>query len=68
MRRFVRDGGGLVASFETSLYDENFQRRSDFALADVLHAHYKTTHPVQMRSESINLTIDADHPKSSTIR
>ena len=35
---------------------------SDFALADVLHAHYKSTHPVQLRSENIFLTIDADHP------
>jgi hypothetical protein len=62
VRRFVRAGGGLVASFETSLYDENFARRPDFALADVLHAHYKATHPVQLRSENISLTIDADHP------
>ena len=47
VRRFVRQGGGLVASFETSLYDENFHRRPDFALADVLHAHYVGVHPVQ---------------------
>ena len=62
VRRFVRQGGGLVASFETSLYDEKFQRSSDFALADVLHAHYVATHPVQLRSDNIYLTIDADHP------
>ena len=62
VRRFVLQGGGLVASFETSLYDENFARRSDFALSDVLHAHYRKTHPVQLRSENIYLTIDSDHP------
>jgi hypothetical protein len=62
VRRFVRQGGGLVASFETSLYDDKFARRSDFALADVLHAHYRATHPVQLRSDNIYLTIDADHP------
>ena len=43
VRRFVRDGGGLVATHETSLYDEKGQRRKDFALADVLGVHYKTT-------------------------
>jgi hypothetical protein len=62
VRRFVRGGGGLVASFETSLYDEKFERHPDFALADVLHAHYVATHPVQLRSDNIFLTIDADHP------
>jgi hypothetical protein len=62
IRRFVRQGGGLVASFESSLYDENFLHRQDFALADVLHAHYVKTHPVQLRTENLYLTIDADHP------
>lgn len=38
VRRFVREGGGLVATYETSLYDETGQARTDFALADVLKA------------------------------
>ena len=40
VRRFVKAGGGLVATFETSLYDEHYQKRSDFALADLFHAQY----------------------------
>lgn len=43
VRRFVRGGGGLLASHETSLFDEKGQRRPDFALADVLGVHYQGT-------------------------
>lgn len=35
IRDYVRRGGSLMASFETSLYDENLQPRSDFALGDL---------------------------------
>jgi len=35
VRRFVRAGGGLLATYEASLYDENGRKRDNFGLADV---------------------------------
>ena len=53
VRRFVRDGGGLLATHETSLLDEKGQRRVDFALADVLGVHYQNTLPAASRTVSL---------------
>ena len=36
LRAFVKDGGSLVATYETSHYDEWGVKRSDFGLADLL--------------------------------
>ena len=48
LKRHVSRGGALIATGETSLYDERGSRRNDFALADVLgvHAEDKKTRPV----------------------
>jgi hypothetical protein len=62
VRRFVKAGGGLVATYETSLYDADFKRRADFALADLFRAKYIGTNVVQQRTEQLSLTLDADHP------
>ena len=38
IREYVRAGGAVVATFETSLFDDTGVRRKDFALADVFGA------------------------------
>ena len=62
VRRFVRAGGGLVASYETSLYDAAYRRRADFALGDLFHARYVASHPVTQRTEAVPLSIESAHP------
>ncbi len=38
IRDYVQSGGGLVATYETSLYDSDLQRRDDYGLSDVFGA------------------------------
>ena len=40
IKRFVENGGGLVMTYATSLYDEHGNRRSDFALGDIAKIKY----------------------------
>ena len=40
LRRFVQNGGALIATGRSGLYDEWGKPRSDFALADLLGCHY----------------------------
>ncbi len=44
IRKYVNNGGGLVATGETSRYDLNGQPREDFALADLIAAHAVRIH------------------------
>ena len=39
LKAFVDNGGSLLATFETSMYNERNERRPDFGLADVFGIH-----------------------------
>src|SRR5215471_6431501 len=43
IRRFVEGGGSILATYQTSLYDENGEPRSDFGLADVFGVRWRKT-------------------------
>ncbi|KPL22381.1 MAG: hypothetical protein AMS23_08010, partial [Bacteroides sp. SM1_62] len=40
IRDYVKRGGSLLATFETSLYDEHGKKRSDFGLGDIFGVSY----------------------------
>ena len=56
IRQFVERGGSVVATFETSLYDEWGARRANFGLASLLGVHYggKTEGPMLNSYLSLN--------------
>src|SRR6202044_156426 len=59
LRGFVEQGGGLVASYETSLYDEWGVRRADFGLAAIFGASYAGKVQENMLNSYLNLEKDA---------
>ncbi|MBN1396310.1 MAG: beta-galactosidase trimerization domain-containing protein [Pirellulales bacterium] len=59
IRKFVADGGGLVATYETSLYDEKGKPRDNLGLADVFGVEYVRTLPPAKR----RIRPAAEHPR-----
>ena len=62
VRTFVREGGGLVATCETSLFDDIGRPRRDFALADVFGVGYRG-HPADRKDKpalDANFAVVAD--------
>ncbi len=61
VEQFVAAGGGLVATGESSLYDEEGARRDDFALADVLGVHARWRHHRHADPASANWDAQEGH-------
>ena len=63
LREFARNGGSLLATFETSLYDEKGNRRDNFGLADLFGVSYGKQVEGPMQNSYLSLKSDADTNK-----
>lgn len=55
---YVRNGGGLVASLDVSLFDEFGNPRNNFALSDVLGADYRGLPLIALAKENNDLDVN----------
>jgi hypothetical protein len=65
LREYVRRGGSIVATYETSLYDEWGARRQDFGLSDVFGASFGGSVDARMQNSYLRLEADGSgrrHP------
>jgi hypothetical protein len=58
LRKFVKQGGNILATFETSLYDQDGKRRSDFGLADLFGLSYDDAVEGPMQNSYLKLKKD----------
>ena len=58
LRKFVSDGGNILATFESSLYDEQGKQRLDFGLADLFGVSYNQGVEGPMQNSYLRLNAD----------
>ena len=68
LREFVNGGGGLIATYETSLYEPGGERRNDFLLSDLFGASYRGISPgpiagnIRETMSNSYLRLNEEHP------
>jgi hypothetical protein len=60
IRKFVNEGGNLIATYESSLYDEKGKLRRDFGLAELFGCHFKEK--INTRKDCYQYISDKNHP------
>jgi len=58
LRQYVKSGGSLVATFETSLYDQDGKRRQNFGLTDLFGVSYNDRVEGPMKNSYLRLKSD----------
>ncbi|HLL96341.1 MAG TPA: alpha-amylase family protein, partial [Spirosoma sp.] len=67
LEEFVKNGGSIVATFETSLYDEDGKQRPDFGLASLFGVSYDQTVEGPLRNSYLQLRPDAGNSQTRQI-
>ncbi|RRA97648.1 alpha-amylase family protein [Larkinella rosea] len=67
LQAFVDSGGSLVATFETSLYNEEGQQRPDFGLAGLFGVSYSQNVEGPLRNSYLQLRHDAKNSQNRLI-
>lgn len=60
LRDFVSNGGSILATFETGLYNERGELRNDFALSDIFEIHLKSGYN-KPKGQVFYATIENEH-------
>ena len=62
LKAFVKSGGGLIATFESSLYDERGNKRPNFGLSELFGVDAAGPVEGPMKNSYLRLEMDTGHP------